>query len=75
MSTDKYVQQIRLTLPLALGGRLEKMALERDMTLNSLVSDLVRLGMTSLNYPEQGRIEPQVMGVDPTSDNGFGRGY
>lgn len=71
MAEHRHSQQVNLSLPEELWRRMEGMVTTREMTLNALVSELVILGMNSLQYPEH---DPMitVKGIDP-SDDGFSR--
>ena len=64
----KYKRATRLTLPEPTGRRLEEMAEEREMSLDALISELVLLGIKSLEYPDQ---EPEgiLRGIDPSDDD------
>lgn len=66
MPSGRYTQHVKILLPMETGRLLEEMAKARDMSLNTLVSELVHLGIISLNYPSPGPFET-LRAVDPNN--------
>jgi hypothetical protein len=61
--------KIKVTLPASMGQLLEKMARKREMPLDTLVSELVSLGIHSLGYPPPQVPDGILRGIDPSEDN------
>ena len=57
--------KLTITVPEPLLDTLEDMAHNRDMAMNKLVAQLIRLGIKSLEYPEAPKESP-LRGVDPS---------
>lgn len=70
MPVARYTRRMNLSLPASTGQKLEEMAKEREMSVDSLISELVHLGIRSLEYPKLG-LEAPLKGVDP-SDGDYG---
>jgi hypothetical protein len=68
---QRHAEKVNLSLPEELWQRMAYMQRTRDMSLNTLVSELVQLGLTQLDYPKP---EPTstLQGIDPSGE-GFVR--